>query len=106
MVGLRAADAGDRHIAVADGLDLLHAVRRRQPVELGDDLIEQRHGAGRAEPMGKLGEADEIAEQHRGFVDAVGDPLAGRLLQPLGDRFGQDVGEERIGFGPGADRPR
>ena len=52
VVGLRPADARDRHIAVADGLDLLHAMRRSQPVELGDDLIEKSHGARRAEPLG------------------------------------------------------
>ena len=74
--------------------------RRREPVELGDDLVEQRHGARRAEPLGKLGEADEIAEQNRSLGDAVGDALARPLLQPLGDRLGQDVGEQRVGFGP------
>ena len=102
MVGLRAADAGHRHVAVADGLDLLHAMRRGQPVELGDDLVEQGHGARRAEPLGKLGEADQIAEQDGGLGDAVGDALARPLLQPLGDRLGQDVGEQRIGLGPRA----
>ena len=75
MVGLRPADAGHRHIAVADGLDLLHAVRRRQPVELGDDLVEDGHGARRAELLGEHGEADQIAEQHRGLGHAVGDLL-------------------------------
>ena len=64
MVGLWLAHAGDRHVAVAGGLDLLHAVRRREPVELGDDLVEKRHGTRRAKPLGKLGEADEIAEQN------------------------------------------
>ena len=64
MVGLWLAHAGDHHVTVAGGLDLLHAVRRREPVELGDHLIEKRHRACRAKPLGKLGEADEIAEQN------------------------------------------
>ena len=101
MVGLRPADAGDRHIAVADGLDLLHAVRRRQPVELGHDLVEKGHGARRAELLGKLGEADQIAEQDGGLGHAVGDALVRPLLQPLGDRLGQDIGEQRVSLGPG-----
>ena len=74
--------------------------RRGQPVELGDDLIEQGHGARRPELLRKLGEADKIAEQDRGLGDAVGDPLVGPFLQALGDGRRQDVGEQRVGFGP------
>jgi hypothetical protein len=33
---------------------------------------------------------------------AVGDLLARPLLQPLGNRLGQDVGEQRVRLGPGA----
>ena len=54
MVRLRAADAGHRHVAVADGLDLLDAMRGGQPVELGDDVVEQGDGARRAEPLRQL----------------------------------------------------
>ena len=105
MIGARQADAGDRHIAVADGLDLLHPVTRGQAVELGDDLVEQRDRARRAELLRKLGEADEVAEQDRRLGDAVGDLRVGPFLQPLGDGLGQDVGEQRIGLGR-AGRPR
>ena len=99
MVGLRPAHAGHRHIAVAGGLDLLNAMRCCEPVELGDHLVEERDGARRAKPLGKLGEADEIAEQDGGLGDAVGDALAWPLLQTLGDRLRQDVGEQRVSLG-------
>ena len=99
MVGLRPAHAGHGHIAIAGGLDLLNAMRRGQPVELGDHLVEERDGARSAEPLGKFGEADEIAEQDGGLGDAVGDALAWPLLQTLGDRLRQDVGEQRVGLG-------
>ena len=75
-------------------------MRRRQPIELGDDVVEQGDGARRAEPLGQLGEADQIAEQDRGLGHAVGDLLVGPRLQPLGDRLGQDVDEQGVGFGP------
>ncbi len=100
MIVLRQADSGHRHIAVADGLDLLHAVARGQAVELGDDLVEQRDRARRAELLRELGEADKIAEQDGGLGDAVGDPLVRPFLQPLGDGRRQDVGEQRVGLGP------
>ena len=48
------------------------------------------------------GEADQIAEQHRSLGHAVGDLLVGSLLQALDDGLGQDVGQQRIGLGPGA----
>ena len=72
MIVLRQADSRHRHIAVADGLDLLHAVALGEAVELGDDLVEQRHRARRAELLRELGEADKIAEQDGRFGDAVG----------------------------------
>ena len=99
VICLRAADPRHRHIAVADGLDLLHAMRRSELVELGDHRIEQRHGARGAELMREPREADEIGEQHRGFRHGVGDALARPLLQALGDRLRQNIGEQRIGLG-------
>ena len=102
MVGLLPAHARDREIAVADGLDLLDAVRGREPVELGDDVVEHGDGALNAEPLGKLGEADEIGEEDGRLADAVGNLVVGARLQALGDRLGQDIGEKRIGLGAGA----
>ena len=73
---------------------------RGEAVELGDDLVEQRHRARRAELLRELGEADKIAEQDGRLGDAVGDALVGPFLQPLGDGRRQDVGEQRVGLGP------
>lgn len=64
MVVLRPAHPGDGHVAIAGRLDLLHAMGRCEPIELGDDLVEQGHCALRAEPLREFGEAHEIAEHH------------------------------------------
>ena len=65
-----------------------------QPVELGDDVVEQGDGARRAEPLRQSGEADQIAEQHRSLGHAVGDLLVGFLLQALDNGLGQDAGQQ------------
>jgi hypothetical protein len=99
MVGLLPAHARDREIAVADGLDLLHAMLGSDPVEFGDDAVEERDGALNAELLSELGEADEIGEKDRRLADAVGNLVVGARLQALGDGLGQDVGEQRVGLG-------
>ena len=99
MIRLRPAYAGDRHVAIADGLDLLHPVRRRQPVERGDDLVEKSDGALNAEPLRELGEADEIGEEDGGVADIVGYLVARLRLEALGDRLWQDIGEQGVGLG-------
>ena len=58
-------------------------------------------GALCAELLGKLGEADEIGEKDRRLADAVGNLVVRARLQALGDRLGQDIGEQRVGLGAG-----
>ena len=101
MIALGTAHAGNRHVTVAGGLDLLDAVCRRETIEFGDDPVKQRHGPFRTELLREFGKAHEIAEHDRGFGHTVGDGFARPLLQPFGDRFRQDIGEKGVGFGPG-----
>ena len=67
-------------------------------------LIEYFHGARHAEFLREACEADEIAEQNGGIGHGVGDARARGLFQAVDDRFGQNVGEQAVGFGPGAIR--
>ena len=40
VIGAWLGDTGDRHVAIADRLDLLHAVARGDRVDVGEDLVE------------------------------------------------------------------
>ena len=104
MVVLRAADSGHGHIAVADGLDLLHAMERREPVEFRDEAVEDLHRARRAERLRQRSEADEIGEHHGGIGHGVGDARPRRCLQAVDDRYGENILEQPVGLGAGAVR--
>ena len=91
-----AVEAGRRHVAVADGLDLLDAVALAQPVEDADQLIEEIDDLLGRQVMRRFGEADEIGEHHAERLDAIGDALLARF-QALGDRRRHDRADERVG---------
>ena len=90
---------GDRHVAVADGLDLLHAVLRREPVEAAHELVQHRDRPLRAEPARQRDEPFQIRKEHRSLGKAFGDGLARLRLQPFDHAVGQDVAQQRLGLG-------
>jgi len=95
MVGPRLGQAGDGHVGVASGLDLLDAVVDGELIEEREDAVEQADEVLGVRRLGKLRESGEVAEQHGDGGEPVGDrALVG--LEPLGDRRGQDVEQELL----------
>ena len=88
--------AGDRHIGVADRLDLLHAVLGGQPVEALEEVVQHRHRAERSERTRYRDESDDVGEEHRNFVEAVRDRRLGSRLEPFGDLGGENAVEQRL----------
>jgi hypothetical protein len=100
MIGHRFRHAGCHHVGVADGLDLLDTVHGRQAVEAAHHLVEEADGAFRSQRLGQRHEALEIGEQHRGFLEAVGDDGVGLVGQTVDDGVGEDVAQQRLGLRP------
>ena len=100
VIRRRLGHARHHHVGIADGLDLFHAVLGSQPVEALHQLVQQRHRALRPKRLGQRHEALEVGEQDGRLLEAVGDRRVGRRLQPVDDRLGQDVAQQRFGLGP------
>jgi hypothetical protein len=64
-------------------------------VELREQLVQQRHRRLRRTVLGMRGEVDDVGEQDRHLRGGIGDESL-PLLQPLGDRLGQDVPQEPL----------
>ena len=73
--------------------------RSASVVELGEDLVRasSTSSAG-GRPRRQLGEADEVAEQHRHVRERVGDRCFA-ALEALADRLRQHVEQELLGAG-------
>src|ERR1041385_2279170 len=67
MVGAWFGGAGDRHVRIADGLDLLHAAIRSGLVELGEELVEKPHDSVGIGPLRPWREVDDVGEEDRGI---------------------------------------
>jgi hypothetical protein len=96
----RVRRAGDRHVGVADRLDLLHPDAVSHLVEAREHVVEHHHQLVRGDPRRVLREPDQVREQHRDVLQAVGDlrflrRRVGRL-QPVDDRPWQRVAEQIV----------
>ena len=101
MIWCRLRESRHDHVGVADCLDLLYPVARRERIELRDDAAQQLDRLVGAKAQRERHEARDVGEHHGGFVDAVGDGDAGLGLEALHDGVGQDVAQDGIGFGLG-----
>ena len=81
-----AVEAGGRHVAVADGLDLLDAVTLAKLVEGAHQPVQEIHDVIRRQVVRRVGEIDEIGEHHAQGLDPVGDALFLAGFEPLRDR--------------------
>jgi hypothetical protein len=95
MVRACLGDSRGDHVAVADGLDLLEAVLLDERVEPAEEAIEEIHELGRREALCEGREVGDIGEHDRGRVERVGD-RPGIGTQPVRDRRGQDVEQQRL----------
>ena len=98
----RFGGAGDHHVGVADGLDLLESMSLGERVEAAEDLVEHGDDPGRRFLGRERREVDDVGEQDRDLVVVVGDD-AFSALQPVGDRTRQDVEQQGVGLRLGAD---
>jgi len=83
------------HVPVADGLDLLGAVRPDKVVEDTHDRVQLGNDGLGVHLMGVRGEADEVGEQDGAVVVARRDH-GGTLTEPLDDARRQDVAQQRL----------
>ena len=95
--GRATVKAARRHVAVADGLDLVDPValaqlveRAHQPIEKVDDLL-----GGKV--VRRRGEAREVGEHDAEHLDPVGDALFASRLQPRRDRLRHDRRDQSLG---------
>src|SRR5438034_5783131 len=95
MVRTRDRGSGGDHIGVANRPNLLEPVAPDQPVEDGEDLVENGDGGGWRLVRGPDSEPGEVSEEHRNLVVMVSDwlfaPLEARRY-----RFGEDVQQQRL----------
>ena len=92
-----AVEAGGRHVAVADGLDLVDAILFAQPVEDAHQAIEIIDDLVGRQVMRRLREVDEIGEHDAKRLDPVGNPLLFAGFQALRDRRRHHRGDQRLG---------
>ena len=100
MVVARLRGSRDRHVRVADRLDLLQTEPIRDRVEGREHGIQCGDELCRSGAAGLLGEADQVGEDDGDIRVALGDVSVFRcrieLLQSLGDLFGQDVAQQTL----------
>ena len=113
MIGLHLRRAADQHIGIANRLDLLEAMLLRPHVEAREQRTQPRHHVFGLHRRGLGGEADDVSEQDRHTLVAIGDDLRGGIsafLEPVGDGSREDgkekalgarAGIAEIGLGPG-----
>lgn len=97
VIGAWLGYAGHHHVGVAGGLDLLQAMAVHQRVEVGVQPVQKPDQIGRGQITGPLGVTGDVGEQDRRVVVFVGDDRARRILEPLGDGRGQNVGQQLFG---------
>jgi hypothetical protein len=95
VVGPRLGKPAGRHVGVADRLDLLQPLVLGDPVERGEQVVQGRHHLLRGDPLAVPGEVHQVGEQHGDVGEAVGDHVLA-LLEPVGDRGGQDVEQQPL----------
>ena len=101
MVSARLRRACHDHVRIADRLDLLEAVPLGEQVERTEDLVQQGDDPSRLLASREGCERHDVREEDRHRVVVVGDvPVA--ALESVGDRAGQDVEQQRLGFRFGA----
>ena len=102
VVGALVRHAGDHHVGITDGLDLLEPMLPGQPVEAGEQLVEDLHHPPWFLGLCERREVDHVAEEHGHVGTVVCNQLLPRL-EPLGDRDRQHVEQQRIGLRFGLD---
>src|ERR1700730_15111394 len=97
MIGARYGNACDRHVIVANCLDLLYTRVFGQPVELAEQLVEAADNLVGLHARGDLAESDDVGEEHSGILVMIGDD-AFAVSQPAGKLGGKDVSQESLGI--------
>ena len=67
-----------------------------QPVEGGENIVEEFHEIGRRRLACSSGEASHVGEQDRRLIVPIGDDLAGSGFEPIGNDSGEHVGQQRL----------
>ncbi|MCY1494574.1 hypothetical protein D9M68_284490 [compost metagenome] len=93
VIGTRLGQAADRHVGVADRLDLLYPELLRRRVKTREQPIEQSHDILRRQVGRKLGEAYQVGKGDRDVRETIGNPFLA-AAQSVGDRRRQHVQQQ------------
>ena len=86
---------GHGHIAVPARPDLLDTMLLGDPVELGEQPVQEAHQPARVEARAQVREVDQVDEHDRRFRERVRDrSVLG--LETLGDRLREDVHQDAL----------